>query len=252
MKDLDLEIYLQNIRPLSEGVFSFNNKEMKYNELVSFIQKRMKDNKKLIRSLWEELKDYIKTYNESYVDKKYQNIIEDKYINIFIFSIKSLYDLSSYFQSLYDNNTVHYIYECISSDYKRFSFSFMLKIIDYKMVIEWIHHCILKDLYLIDLLSKWNRISKIKTAGGTSGPWSNIDLPMQERVYEWDKDGVEEELSGRTKQRMKQPRYWTGIEGYNDPRVREGFVWRDIKNDPYSIEDEDDNPYPHRNLLWNS
>lgn len=252
MKDLDLEIYLHNIHPSQDGCYVFEQKKMKSEDLISFLKNRIKNNKSTILKIWNEINDYIVSYNIAYKDKLFDSNIEEKYINVFINSLKGLYSLCINFNKLHSFGLVSNLYSCINKDIVYFSSSFVLKIIDYKIVIEWLHHLILRDIYIIDLIKKNSHISNVKTARGTSGPWSNLDLPMKERVYEWDDDGIEEEISGRTQQRKKQERYWAGLEDYNSPRIRDGFVWREIRNDPYLFDDEDENTYPHRNVLWSS
>jgi hypothetical protein len=73
---------------------------------------------------------------------------------------------------------------------------------------------------------------------------------MEERVFEW--GDVAEETAGRQADKMNQRRYRMGLENTKDSSPNEGFYWREIRNEPYLFDDEDSNPYPHRNVLWRS
>ncbi len=87
--------------------------------------------------------------------------------------------------------------------------------------------------------------SEIKTARGISGPWANLDLPLEERKFPF---GIE--LQGRERDKKGQRRYRKGFENYNTENVGDGHYWRELRNEPYSWADRNsESPYPHRNLL---
>ena len=86
----------------------------------------------------------------------------------------------------------------------------------------------------------------VKLARGISGPWAHLDLPMEERVFDFGDD----EMRGRVKSRQRQRRYRKSMENYHSPGVGEGHYWREIRNEPFSWYDrESEDPYPHRNVL---
>jgi hypothetical protein len=85
-------------------------------------------------------------------------------------------------------------------------------------------------------------------AKGVHGPYSNLDLPMEERVFSW--SVIDEEVRGRSRDLRTQIRYTKGHTVYNDPMNNNGTYWREIRNEPFLWGKEGENPYPHRNLLW--
>ncbi|MAG28508.1 hypothetical protein CMI47_23515 [Candidatus Pacearchaeota archaeon] len=127
-----------------------------------------------------------------------------------------------------------------------------------KMTFKWLNYLLKKDIYLYDLVSntlkeagQLDPNSHHKMARGIQGPWGNLDLPMQERVFKW--DDVSEETYGRRADIQKQRRYVMGLEDMNDPNVKVGYYYRELRNEPYLFSDSDtESPYPHRNVLWES
>lgn len=110
------------------------------------------------------------------------------------------------------------------------------------------------NLYIIQALIKnehknaFSKITKLSNTKGVSGPWSNLDLPMQERVFEW-KD-VEEETKEREVGKQKQRRYQMGYEDEKDG-FKEGYYYRELRNEPYLYENASfESPYPYRSVLW--
>ena len=86
----------------------------------------------------------------------------------------------------------------------------------------------------------------VKLARGVTGPYSNLNLPIQERVYPF----KELELGERTKIKQKQRRYRKGFENYHGGRFSEGHYWRELRNEPFSWYNRSfDDPYPSRSLL---
>jgi hypothetical protein len=127
----------------------------------------------------------------------------------------------------------------------------MNDVIDIRMAIEWVNHAILRDIYIASLVSAYlimGRQGKNTLSYGVDGFYSRLDLPMPERVFSFDE--IEEDLRGRSRDLKSQRRYQAGLEGYHYPYVNEGFYWRELRNEPYSFDDTDNNPYPHRNTLW--
>jgi hypothetical protein len=100
--------------------------------------------------------------------------------------------------------------------------------------IRVVHHLIMREIYRLKLVDE----ASTKTAS-IAGPWQNLDLEMDERVWEWD-DSEEEYFGERQKEKRDGPRY-------NPEYNPQGFYfWFDDKNrDPYLWEDrKDESPYP--------
>ncbi len=108
--------------------------------------------------------------------------------------------------------------------------------------VRCLHRLIMDDLYRKRIIHRFMTFTK---QAQISGPWANLDLPIQERVWEW--DGAEEEYFGnRTKSRQNQVRY------NPEDATTSGFyyVWNDLTRDPYLFTDmKTDSPYKSRNTL---
>jgi hypothetical protein len=135
----------------------------------------------------------------------------------------------------------------LSCDVNVFSEEVMSKVIELQLGIQWVDHLVRADKYRTRLLKAFVSHHGIRTAetniNGVQGPWSNLDVPMKERVWSWAEDA--EDFEESTTQREKSQRYQLP-ETYNTPdEFEEGFYWREPRNDPYAFGDEDNDPYPH-------
>jgi hypothetical protein len=139
-----------------------------------------------------------------------------------------------------------------------FSFSIFSRkqIILYRMTLRWLNYLSKRDLYTYHLIESAIRNSRCeenheKLARGIQGPWGNLDLPMQERVFKW--DDVSEETYGRRADIQKQRRYVMGLEDLNSPNAKVGYYYRELRNEPYLFSDSaEESPYPFRSTLWES
>lgn len=107
--------------------------------------------------------------------------------------------------------------------------------------IKVLHRLVMQELYKIKLLSRYEKTVKMAQV---SGPWANLDLPMSERMWEWD-EGETEYFGDRQKARRNQIRY-------NPEMDNNGFyyVWQDLSTHPYSFDDmKTDSPYKSRHLI---
>jgi hypothetical protein len=107
--------------------------------------------------------------------------------------------------------------------------------------IRIIHRLIIREIYKKKLIHRYSKI--IKLAQSVSGPWANLDLPEEERMWSFDED--EEYFEERSKAKRKQTRY-------NPEYDEDGFFfkWVDWNRSPYSFDDrQDESPYPSRSLL---
>lgn len=242
---LEKELRIRGITPLEGGKFRIDDAEMLAPQAIRFFTDKANKNKSLLLGLWQELSSILSHPSVGAGDQNSQRL--------FIPALESLHHLASYFDTLHDQGIVDAIYAALCRDIATFSGRFMMRVVEYRLGIEWTHHLIMRDLYLSAVLRRYLKLFPqvgVTTASGVGGPWSNLDLPMQERVFEW--DDIAEEMEGRTKDRQSQPRYYMGLEDYHSPRVKEGFYWEEHRRFPYDFNDEDNNPYPHRNLLWKS
>lgn len=200
----------------------------------------------LTEKLWNEVSEILK--EPSPKNGKSAEGID----NIFIHSLQGLKRMVYLFPGLTNFAQVEdSLCWALSRDINEFSYRTMSKIIEYKLAIEWVSHIVAKNLYIKALITRYAKFlinRDVTIAKGVHGPFTNLDLPMQERVFDW--SSISDEVAGREKDKQKQSRYTMGLEGYNDPYVNEGFVWRELKNEPFLWGKEGENPYPHRNTLW--
>ena len=213
---------------------------------IKILNKYIKEQKKVLLSSWEDL--------EKLLDKKdnEDSLCDTKMVNLFIHSLK---DLSKYllcFEGMEQSRFFYIIENVLNRDIQSFNKNQINTLPDYKIIIDWTTRLIQRLLYIRKLLifvSLGQRgIAKnvAKEARGISGPWANLDLPMEERAYPFE----DEELTGRDKDKERQRRYTKGMENYHEPGVGEGHYWREIRNEPFSWWDRaDEDPYPHRALL---
>lgn len=242
---LEKELMAQGIRPTDGGRCICRGQTLSLAQCEKNLLAALKENKRILLRLWVELSENIGTLGSGESSAMY--------LSMFVPALQSLYSLASMFPQLQNNGVVSALKKSLSADSNSFSRLVMHKVIEFRLAIDWMHHLVRKDLYLVYLIRSYTSAMKNRSvvARGVAGPWSNVDLPMQERVFEW-KD-IEEEVAGREQDKRNQPRYRMGLENYGTgdyATPNEGFYWRELRNDPYSFDDDSSNPYPHRNLLW--
>ena len=210
------------------------------------INKTVREQKKILLDLWDNVLSVLSEKNNS------SEILDERMINLFLFSLK---DMVKYLLCFEDSEQSKY-YEAISSSLNRDISSFskmqVYEIPDYKIAIDWVSRVISRLLYVSNLLAFASmgpkRIAKydIKTAKGISGPYAHLDLPVLERVFPFG-----DEIQQRERGKQKQRRYQQGLSNYNnDGRVGEGYMWRELKNEPFSWFDRGtEDPYPSRKML---
>lgn len=229
-------------------IFSGDGKNQTYGVIRSIKEtnKIIKKQKKILLLLWNEIIEILQHENFA------PEIIDEKMINLFIFSLKDLAKFLLCFEG-YEKSKYHKaISIALTRDINSFDKQQIYKIPDYKISIDWVHRTISKLLYICKLLAFASmgrkRIAKyeIKTARGISGPWAHLDLPMEERVFPFGQT-----LQDRTKGKQMQRRYRKGLANYNnDGRVGEGHYWRELRNEPFSWADRAfEDPYPSRSML---
>ncbi len=212
---------------------------------IKLLKKDIHEQKGVMHSLWNELSSILQ---EQGVEDP---IISEVSKKLFIHSLKDMTKFLDCFEELDNSTFVQSVQNALNRDIQSFTLQQISKVPDYKISIDWVHRTICKLNYIKTMLSlismgKKNVLkNEIKTARGISGPWANLDLPMEERAFPF---GFELQQRGRDKRRQR--RYWKGFENYNGPNVGEGHYWRELRNEPYSWADrKDEDPYPYRNLL---
>ena len=210
------------------------------------INRTINEQKKLLLDLWNSVVSILAEKNYS------TELLDERMVKLFLFSLK---DMVKYLLC-FENSEQSKYYEVISSSLNRDINSFgktqVYEIPDYKITIDWISRVISKLLYVSNLLAFASmgpkRVAKydIKTAKGISGPWAHLDLPLEERKFPFG-----DEIQQRERGKQKQRRYQQGLANYNnDGRVGEGFMWRELRHEPFSWFDRDtEDPYPSRSML---
>lgn len=157
---------------------------------------------------------------------------------VFLNSVKKSYLLSKVFSDLSEVSSV--LKNLFNVDTAMVHENLVGKFNMLYLRIKLVHHLIMRESYRLQLISRSKKMNK---TAQISGPWANLDLPMKERVWDWDED--EEYFDDRSRARREQVRY-------NPENNKMGFyyVWQDLNRDPYLFEDmKEDSPYKSRHLL---
>ncbi len=210
------------------------------------IEEDISHNKKILLSLWDETLEMLSDYD-------YNNyIIDERMIKLFIFSLKDMLKYLLCFDECEKTEYYKVVYSSLSRDINSFSKAQIYGIPNLKIAIDWVSRNI-SILYYVSKLLKFasdgpKRVSQynFKAAAGIAGPWSRLDLPMEERKMPF---GTE--VQEREKAKQKQRRYNQGLQNYNnDGRVGEGYYYRELRNEPFSWKDRgSEDPYPSRSYL---
>jgi len=218
-------------------------------QVIKRLKIAVKNNIKLFYSLWEKIYELLEEEN-------YNDICYDENLKkLFIFSLKDLQKLLYCFEECDNSIFSQIIDNSLKRDINSYNNDQIDLLIDYKISIDWIFRLINRLRYLISLLQcsmdpkvRKGEISIFKMARGVSGPWANLDLPKQERMYAFEN----EELRGRSRDKRYQRRYQKGLDNYNAPGVGDGHYFREVRNEPFSwYSRKHDSPYPGRSTLMN-
>lgn len=227
-------------------------KKYTFEKAYNMLTDEINENATLMRKIWIELCEHliipcIKEYTH-----------DNNHEKIFISALKNLVLFLNMFSSPFIDQYKQIMKDALCTDIVYFPSDNMSAVCDFSIVIDLIHRTIEKLIYIRRLIRcasqgkhEINK-TKIVTARGISGPWANLDLPMLERVWDWDEES--DNFSKRDESIRKQRRYRKGLENYNnDGSVGEGHYWRELRNEPYSwYSNESDSPYPMRSVLrWN-
>jgi len=249
------ELKAYGINVLNENLCSCkeNGKEIKMS-LSSKIYKLKQNhykNVKLIKQLFFEIYKLLnsKNVNSKVLDYRIENIFISSVVDLLNFiKLLSIVDKGyEDFISKYKISTL--IRGLLDKDYNEINSNCVDNLINYKISLDWVYRKICRIEYVASLLiflrlgkSKIDKII-MKEARGIQGPRSNLDLPMEERVFAWDE--VAGETYGREKDKRNQQRYLMGLDTYHrSGRVGEGYYWREMRNEPFSWSNRfTDSPY---------
>lgn len=159
---------------------------------------------------------------------------------LFLSAVKKSFELSSIFADLKPISKT--IQQLLDTDIASSDDRLIRHFNDDYLRIQCLHRLIMIELYRKQLIHRYMSITK---QAQISGPWANLDLPREERVWEWD-DGEEEYFENRKQSRREQIRY------NPENATKSGFyyVWQDLSRDPYLFTDmEENSPYKSRHLL---
>jgi hypothetical protein len=250
------ELAFQGFKIIPNGVAfraqNGENKKYNFEKAYNMLTEEIGENATLMRNIWIELCEHLITpcIKEHTHDNNHEKI--------FISALKGLAAFLDMFSSPFINQYKQIVKDALCTDIVYFSPEDIVSICDFSIVIDLTHRMIEKLIYIRRLIrsaaqgkDKINE-TKIVTARGISGPWANLDLPMLERVWDWDEES--ENFSKRDESIKKQRRYSKGLRNYNNGGpVGEGHYWREIRNEPYSwYSSENESPYPSRSVLrWN-
>ena len=259
---LQKETYYYGIKLIDQDKCQFKYKGKQYQTpiqiKIKLIDKQIRDNNKLLDKLWNELSELLKCGKN--IDASIG--IDVRLVNLFINSLKEIDTLARLLcsasdrckKSLIEIGFFKSLKLALNTDFIDFSKDVIMSVPDYKLCLDWTirKNCILS--YIRKLLrfvlsgQVFTNKDVIKIARGVAGPWSNLDLPMLERAFEW--QDISDEVAGRQKDKQQQQRYRKGFDNYNSERVGEGHYWRELRNEPYSWYDRDtEDPYPSRSTL---
>ncbi len=159
---------------------------------------------------------------------------------LFLNSVKKSFELSNIFSDLKPISQT--IRQLLDTDIASSDNRLILHFNDDYLRIQCLHKMVMIEIYRKQLIHRYMTMTK---QSQISGPWANLDLPKEERMWEWD-EGEEEYFANRQKSRREQIRY------NPENQTKSGFyyVWSDLARDPYLFTDmKEDSPYKSRHLL---
>lgn len=242
--DLQKELLHHGVSTKDGYTFLYDGKTFKKNQIKNHLRKKASSYYRIIAEYW------MQACQELNGRQKQRTDAIEGIDNIFLHSLTGLRRLLHLYPTIDNHDFILLsLRAALDSDINTFQYSTMSKIVEYKLGIEWLSHLLCKNLYVKNLIAHIDYGDRLQVeAKGVFGPYSNLDLPMKERVFLW--ADIDEEVRGRSRDLRNQSRYTMGLWRYNDPLINEGWTWRELRNEPYLFNNASDNPYPHRNLLW--
>ncbi len=202
---------------------------------INIISEGENELKRHVREKWEDLY-YLANFMMSSGAGQNSSSLDNL---IFLSSVKKSFQLSSRFSELRQVSDALKL--LMMSDASEMDSRLIKKFNGLYIQIRIIHRLIMTEQFRKNLLTSLTAQSK---TAQVAGPYSNMDMPLKERVWEW-KDGEEEYFADREKERKNSVRYNPEYDKY-------GFyyVWQDLNRDPYLFEDrKDESPYQSRFLV---
>lgn len=244
---VEKELNMHGIFPQQNGMIELGSHgNISLSKASVVFKQKAKNAYTIVSKLWNEVSSILDFQSEA--TSKAPEGLE----NTFITALQGIKKMIGLYPGLEGYNKIEdIISKALCKDINSYSYKLMSKVIEYKIAIEWVGHLIARNLYIRSLILRFVSLRSQKTetiAKGVHGPYANLDVGIKERCFEW--SDISEEVAGREKEIKSQRWYKMGLEGYNDPYVNEGFVWRELKNEPFLWGKEGENPYPHRNSLW--
>lgn len=240
----ELESY--GVKPQSASSCVYFGKPMHIEMCDRQLRSYIAANKQVAARLWQDLMKVFQSGSSSPGDAP------AAYQQIFVNAIQSLYSLASGFEKLHECGVVKTLKSVLSQDIQCIPTLVMSKTLEFHLAIEWIDFLIRQDIYIRSLIRSYQMQHRSAATVTASGPWSNVDLPMLERVWPW--HDQEEETVGQERDKQKQSRYTKGLENYGtgdySHNADAGHYWRAINLEPYSFDDDSASLYPKRELLW--
>ena len=159
---------------------------------------------------------------------------------LFISAAKKAFSLSLFFTDL--DFAREKLLEILDTDIKTAD-NYLIKQFNLEYLkIRSMHRLIMSEIYRCLLINRYLIMTK---QAQISGPWANLDLPMKERMWEWD-SSEEEYFEDRKRSRREQIRY------NPENATSSGFyyIWQDLTRNPYLFTDKaDESPYKSRTQL---
>jgi len=240
---LKKELLYHGINVIGNNVIEVGNVKKNLDKYLFIdLEKDMSHNVDILKMLWREVVDIL------FAREKYPNVSSNSEVELFIFSLKDMARFLEMFESLDKSSLKICLQKALNCDIIEYNYKQISAIPDYKISIDWIFRVTDRLCYIKNMLKSLKNANR-KLASGASGPWSNLDLPMLERVFSW--DDVDAETRGKDRDIRRQQRYRKGFESYNnDGSVGEGHYWRELKNECFSWYDrKDEDPYYQRYVL---
>jgi hypothetical protein len=232
------ELIVVEIKRLYDGTYTAQIGDESVSGPIAYIRDCIKEAirelKKHIWSLWDDL-----AHLADIISNGQGHNVGGLQNALFLHSVKHAYALSLQFTDL--RHVSRSLRSIFNSDISNIDGELIHKFNQTYLRIRLSHYLLLREMYRLKVIKCYMRNTKVAQI---SGPWANLDLPMKERVWEWD-DEEEEYFHTRDQAKKEQVRYNPETDKYGFY-----FIWQDLTRDPYRFEDmEEDSPYKSRHLL---
>jgi hypothetical protein len=218
-------------------VIDINGEEEECQTLENALKKidqQIADAKKELFEKWKTIGQIAKNavYEKKYNDSPCLGNI------LFLHNVKKSHIFSLFFDELKEiSKSIEMMF---SKDISIIDHELVEKYNDVFLEIRILHILVMREIYRKKILKKYMSLNKIASI---SGPWANLDLPMQERVYPWAPE-EEEYQQQRTTAKQKQSRYNPEYSAFGTY-----YEWVELRNNPYKFGDWSESPYPGREQI---